>query len=174
MALQTAKMAQLNVPGLEDCLKNVSRYLDSAQTAGSNGMQYDYTPQTFSTKAVTAEGLLCRQYLGWKQTDLRLVEGIRALNKRQIDYNGDEANVYYWYDATQACHHMEGDTGEWNSVMRQKRRRTRPRRAPRRAVGIPRVISLHPMVAGSIPLACRSTCSRSTTGICRCTQAIAF
>ena len=105
---------------LEDCLKNISRYLDSAQSPTSNGTQYDYTPETFSTLAVSAEGLLCRQYLGWKQNDPRLIDGCKFLNRRRVDYDGDELNVYYWYYATQACHHMEGDIwNDWNSVMRQ-------------------------------------------------------
>ena len=121
MALQSAKMARLDVAGLEDCLKNVSRYLDSAQSPTSNGTQYDYTPDTFSTPAVTAEGLLCRQYLGWKQNYPRLIDGCKALNRRRVDYDGDEVNVYYWYYATQACHHMEGEIWkDWNAVMRQQ------------------------------------------------------
>ena len=52
MALQSAKMARLDVPGLENCLKNVSSYLDLAQSPTSNGTQYDYTPEGFSTLAV--------------------------------------------------------------------------------------------------------------------------
>ena len=63
-----------------------------------------------STLTMTAEGLLCRQYLGWKHDDPRMRRGIDYLLATRIDY--DDQNVYYWYYATQACHHMDGD--DWN------------------------------------------------------------
>jgi hypothetical protein len=72
-----------------------------------------------TTLTMTAEALLCRQYLGWKHDDERMRQGIDYLLANTIDYNGDQ-NVYYWYYATQACHHMDGDDwNRWNSVMRQ-------------------------------------------------------
>jgi hypothetical protein len=120
MALQSAKMANLDVP--KSALDNISRFLDSVQQ--DDGKVYLYKPNMFPTPAVTAEGLLCRQYLGWKQDDERLVAGVAALNSNPIDYSG-EINVYYWYYATQACHHMEDRKpkhtiwSDWNKVMRQ-------------------------------------------------------
>ncbi len=117
MALQSARMAKLDVP--QSTLDNIMRYLDSAQEEG--GRRYAYTPGTFVTPAVTAEGLLCREYLGWKQNDPRLVEGVRALNQNPVNYQGADPDVYYWYYATQAAHHLEGQIWEdWNRVMRQE------------------------------------------------------
>ena len=121
MALQSARMAKLEVP--QSAFDNISRFLDSVQTDG--GKAYTYTIGTFSTPAVTAEGLLCREYLGWKQDDPRLVEGVAALNKNPVDYSSGERDVYYWYYATQACHHMEDNPpkhkiwSDWNDEMRQ-------------------------------------------------------
>jgi hypothetical protein len=121
MALQSAKMAKLDVP--KSAFDNISRFLDSV--AQDDGKVYAYKPQSFVTLAVTAEGLLCRQYLGWKQDDPRLIEGISALNANPIDYSGGDVDVYYWYYATQACHHMEDRKpkhtiwSDWNKVMRQ-------------------------------------------------------
>jgi len=67
---------------------------------------------------MTAEAPLCRQYLGWKHDDRRLRSGIDFLLANPIDYSNQ--NVYYWYYATQACHHMDGnDWNRWNLVMRQ-------------------------------------------------------
>ena len=125
MALQSARMAGLKVP--EETLKRVTAYLDSAQL--DDGRRYGYVGTLQATNAVTAEALLCRQYLGWPQDDPRLVEGIAALNQSPIGYidigqNAEgairaEENVYYWYYATQAAHHMEGKIwDEWNKVMR--------------------------------------------------------
>lgn len=121
MALQSARMSKLEVP--QAALDNISRFLDSVAIDG--GKAYNYTVGTFSTPAVTAEGLLCRQYLGWKQDDPRLVEGVQALTSNPVDYNAGERDVYYWYYATQACHHMEDKKPkhtiwtDWNKVMRQ-------------------------------------------------------
>jgi hypothetical protein len=116
MALQSARMAKLEVPA--ETLENVSRFLDSVQF--DDGKQYNYTKgRDDGTAAVSAEGLLCRQYLGWKQNDPRLVDGVAALNRMPIVYEG-QRDVYYWYYATQACHHMEGKIwDDWNKVMRQ-------------------------------------------------------
>ncbi|HTM56715.1 MAG TPA: prenyltransferase/squalene oxidase repeat-containing protein [Pirellulales bacterium] len=126
MALQSARMAGLKVP--EETLDRVTKYLDLAQTDG--GRRYGYWLAQQGTAAVSAEGLLCRQYLGWKQDDTRLVEGVSALNNTPITYMDAnepppdtriEQDVYYWYYATQATHHMEGKIwDEWNRVMRDK------------------------------------------------------
>ena len=69
---------------------------------------------------MTAEALLCRQYLGWAQDDQRLLNGVAVLDANPIRYDSIPHNVYYWYYATQVMHHMEGESWErWNRVMRQ-------------------------------------------------------
>src|SRR5262245_22973795 len=68
---------------------------------------------------MTAEALLCRQYLGWQRDDSRLVEGVRKILDNPIKW--DEPNFYYWYYATQVLHHMGGDEWDkWNKVMREQ------------------------------------------------------
>ncbi len=115
MALQSARMANLTVPG--GSLRDVMRYLDSA--AIEDGRRYGYWLDANSTSAMCAEGLLCRQYLGWPRDDPRLVEGVSALLDAPVSYSGSTQDVYYWYYATQAAHHMEGEIWEkWNSHMR--------------------------------------------------------
>jgi hypothetical protein len=114
MALQSARMADLEVP--DDTLNRVSSYLDKAGKDG--GRFYAYTIDGPTKKSMTAEGLLCRQYLGWKQNDPRLIDGIQYLTNNLMKW--DERDAYYWYYATQACHHMEGEAWKkWNGVMRQ-------------------------------------------------------
>lgn len=114
MALQSARMAGLAVP--KETLERISGYLDRA--ALDDGRKYGYWLDHQSSHAVTAEGLLCRQYLGWPQNDPRLVDGIGALNKTPVDFEGPGRDTYYWYYATQATHHMEGEIwNEWNAVM---------------------------------------------------------
>jgi hypothetical protein len=117
MALQSARMANLNVP--RGPLQEVMRYLDNA--AIDEGRRYGYWFESNSTSAMCAEGLLCRQYLGWPRDDPRLVEGVSALLNTPVAYNSPTQDVYYWYYATQAAHHMEGEIWErWNSRMRDE------------------------------------------------------
>lgn len=117
MALQSAMMAGLEVPS--PTLDNISKFLDSVQS--DEGSRYSYqTTERGATLSMTAEGLLCRQYLGWAHDDPRLVRGVEYVNQNTIDWN-NEKNVYYWYYATQVTHHMEGAAWKkWNNVMRQE------------------------------------------------------
>jgi hypothetical protein len=114
MALQSGRMAGLEVasPNVE----LINKFLDSVQVNG--GSHYMYKPGMAETLTMTAEGLLCRQYLGWAHDDERLVRGLDYVCANTINYN--DANVYYWYYATQAAHHMGGHHWkQWNQVMIQ-------------------------------------------------------
>jgi len=113
MALQSARMAKIKVPN--DALAGVEQYLNAASTR--SGERYAYQPGAAATRAMKAEGLLCRQYLGWKRDDPRLRAGTDYL-LQQLP-NWDTRNVYYWYYATQVTHHMGGEPWrKWNEVMR--------------------------------------------------------
>jgi len=114
MAFMSGKMSGLEVPS--PTLDAVSRYLDSATTEGP---LYAYRPGEQPTLTMTAEGLLCRQYLGWEHDDTRLQQGIEYLLQNPVDYA--EENPYYWYYATQVLHHMGGDAwDQWNLIMRER------------------------------------------------------
>ena len=114
MAMQSALMADLEVP--EETLNNISRYLDSV--AVDYGAGYAYMPgRRRATLPMTAEGLLCRQYLGWRRNDDRLLDGAEQILGAKIGESSP--NVYYWYYATQVTHHMGGEIwDEWNKAMR--------------------------------------------------------
>ena len=114
MALQSGRMAGLNVPAVN--LDKISAFLDTATTDG--GSKYAYIPGQLDTLSMTAEGLLCRQYLGWSHDDPRLNQGIQYVSGNPLRFS--EMDVYYWYYATQALHHMGGKPWtQWNQVMRQ-------------------------------------------------------
>jgi hypothetical protein len=118
MALQSAMMAGLDVPS--PTFDKINGFLDSV--AHENQSKYGYMPGQDYRLSMTAEGLLCRQYLGWKHNDERLRQGVNYLLANPIDYNSSEThqNVYYWYYATQTLHHMDGDDwNKWNQVMHQ-------------------------------------------------------
>jgi len=114
MGLQSAKMAGVDVP--YETWQGVERFLDLVSKR--NGRRYAYLPGYSATPAMTAEGLLCRQYLGWWRDNEKLQSGVQYLLDNPMEW--DDRNVYYWYYATQVCHHMEGDIWrKWNEVMRQ-------------------------------------------------------
>jgi hypothetical protein len=114
MALQSARMAGLEVPS--ETLEKLSLYLDSVQS--EYGAKYAYRPSEGPKPSMTAEGLLCRQYLGWRRNDDRLLAGADYLLEHLPDWE-EGPNVYYWYYATQFCHHMEGKIWQtWNLAMR--------------------------------------------------------
>lgn len=116
MALQSARIAGLVVPS--KTFHDVERFINSCQSDG--GARYGYTPRDGARLSMTAEGLLCRQYMGWKQDDPRLKRGAYYLLDNLPSWKRGQRNVYYWYYATQVLHHLEGDYWtRWNNVMRE-------------------------------------------------------
>lgn len=114
MALQSARMAGLDVPS--PTLHRVSEFLDSV--ARDDGSRYAYRARDGATLTLTAEGLLCRMYLGWERDDPRLQNGVSYMLQNLPEWN--EQNVYYWYYATQVMHHMEDSPWTiWNGRMRE-------------------------------------------------------
>jgi hypothetical protein len=116
MALKSGQMAGLDVPS--ETFHKAGLFLDGV--AQREGSRYAYQERGAATLSMTAEGLLCRQYLGWTRDDPRLREGVYFLLENTPRWTKRGRNVYYWYYATQVCHHMEGAEWErWNKVTRQ-------------------------------------------------------
>ncbi|MBC8355144.1 MAG: terpene cyclase/mutase family protein [Planctomycetes bacterium] len=123
IALKSGEMGGLSVPSpVKD---RISRFLDNVAAIpgeGDNftdGSRYLYRiGEREQRVSMTAEALLCRQYLGWEHNDGRLLAGVQYVGENPIDW--DAPHVYYWYYATQLMHHMGGDAWEdWNDVMRK-------------------------------------------------------
>ena len=113
MALQSARMAGIEVPS--PVFERIEAFLDLV--ARDEGSRYAYRSRDGATLPLTAEGLLCRQYLGWGRDDPRLQKGVEYLLANLPEW--DKRNVYYWYYATQVLHHMEGKPWrQWNDEMR--------------------------------------------------------
>ena len=65
---------------------------------------------------MTAIGLLCRMYLGWKQNSPPLRRGVQYLGHTGPSIN----DIYYDYYATQVLHHWGGtEWKKWNEVLRE-------------------------------------------------------
>jgi hypothetical protein len=123
MALISARMAGLDVDS--ECLERVHLFLDSVQRYGrsnraeSEGERYAYQTYTTPTPSMTAEGMLCRLYLGWDTKDPRITRGAEYLVANPLEIADDRISFYYWYYATTTLHHIGGPAwNEWNASMK--------------------------------------------------------
>jgi len=116
MTLQSGLAAGLEVD--RAVLYRVSDFLDSVQSY--DGAAYSYQPRGAASQAMTAEGLLCRQYLGWRHDHPALLRGVDAM-ANEYGFNIQDTDFYYWYYATQVLHHFGGEPWKvWNNEMREK------------------------------------------------------
>jgi len=116
MALKSGQMAYLHVPTRTFELAGV--YLDKAQH-DEDGSRYCYQPRNRMNETMTAEGLLCRQYLGWERDHPGLKKGVDWLLKEHPP-SEKKPNIYYWYYGTQVMHHFGGtEWDRWNARMRK-------------------------------------------------------
>lgn len=113
MALKSAQMAELNVP--PEVLAKAKQWLDRAKRGAG---EFGYQPGSRSTPAMTAEGLLCHQYLGASRGDPRLQQGAEFLLKHVPQLGRDTS--YCWYYATQVMYHVQGEYWQsWNEAMKE-------------------------------------------------------
>ncbi len=114
-ALRSGQFAGFNVPKKTVSLSRL--YLDHAAT-DKRRVTYGYQPGRPAMPVMTAEALLCRQYLGWAKDDPRLVEGVSLIAGDLEAAQG--RNIYYWYYATQLLHNMGGSAWKnWNERVRE-------------------------------------------------------
>jgi hypothetical protein len=121
MAIQSARMAKLEVPS--EVLDRAAGFLDLVQEQNGSRYRYEQNPNLPTTPAMTAEGLLCRQYLGWQKNHPALRAGISYLVQPENlpSWSNGRRNVYYWYYATQMLHNAQGSEWEtWNAVLRDE------------------------------------------------------
>jgi len=116
MALRSGKLAYLVVP--QTAFQGATRYLNRAK-ADRIGARYGYMPGHRPSPTMTAEALLCRQYLGWSKDHVGLQSGAKYLLQDHLP-SEQSPDIYYWYYATQVMHHVGGRSWEnWNRQMRR-------------------------------------------------------
>jgi len=123
MALISARMAGLDVDS--EVLEKVNGFLDTVQRYGRStainpeGERYAYQSFGIAIPSMTAEGMLCRVYLGWSTKDQRIERGAEFLNSQPISTDKGRISYYYWYYATTALHHLGGSHWKtWNQTMK--------------------------------------------------------
>ncbi len=121
MALQSARMAGLEVPS--EVLDKAAGFLDLVQEQNGSRYRYMIDPTKSATPAMTAEGLLCRQYLGWPRNHRALQAGVKYLLEPENlpSWSSGRRNIYHWYYAAQVLHNVQGPEWEaWNLAMREE------------------------------------------------------
>lgn len=115
MAIHSAKTS--GIPIDREMEYRAGQFLDSVQE--EDGSRYKYMPgrRDDATPSMTAAGLLCRMYLGWRHDNSALDEGVGYLSELGPSSN----DMYYNYYATQVVHHWGGKRWRrWNAVMRER------------------------------------------------------
>ncbi|MCR4414838.1 MAG: terpene cyclase/mutase family protein [Thermoguttaceae bacterium] len=116
MALKSGQMAGLGVNTF--CFEQVQKWLRSVAKGHYGGLS-SYQPHKDATPAMTAVGLLCRQYLGEPPDSQKVLEAKQYLLGYLPSADADR-DTYYWYYATMAMHNfMDKDWDTWNRQMRR-------------------------------------------------------
>ncbi len=141
MALQSAKSGRITVQNAT--MRDAREFLDSV--AIENGAKYGYMPGGGPSPSMTAVGLLCRMYMGWKLDRREMKAGVEYLAK----IGPSRENIYYNYYATQVLHHYGGDAWkQWNLQMRDHLVSTQVKTGP--AAGSWDVTDAHGRLGGRI------------------------
>jgi hypothetical protein len=113
MALKSGQMAGLHVP--QATLDGAKRWLDRVGAKGNHLGQFGYT-NAGPSPAMSAEALLCVEYLGAERNDPRLLKGGDYL----LTQLPPTDTSYYWYYATQVMFHLQGEHWrQWNAAQRE-------------------------------------------------------
>jgi len=114
MALRSAELAGIAVP--LETWKGVERFLKDVSSGAYGGLAA-YRPREQVSRTMTAEALMCRQFLGLPPDSTVSIE---AGNYLLGELPGEgRPDYYYWYYGTIAMHELGGDFwARWNNAMR--------------------------------------------------------
>jgi hypothetical protein len=115
VALRTADLAGLGVP--EETTKLAGKWLDRVQGGEENALfGYDNNQPR---PAMTAAGMVCRQFLGLSYDDPKMQAAARYVAANVPSYSNPD--FYFWYYATQALFHQGGVNWDaWNMCLKQE------------------------------------------------------
>jgi hypothetical protein len=115
MVLKSAELAGIPMP--QESRAGAIRFLNSVASGEHRGLA-SYRPGERATRAMTAEALACRQFVGIAQN--------AAANREAGDHLLGELpgegveNLYYWYYGTMAMYHLQGTHWErWNEALQR-------------------------------------------------------
>ncbi|MBC8350450.1 MAG: PD40 domain-containing protein [Planctomycetes bacterium] len=127
MALKSGEMAGIPAPAAT--LDNVARWLAKVEGKKPPGGVFGYQNAS-PTPAMTAEGLLCLQFMGADRNDPRMRAGADYL-LQNLPEPEQRLTSYYWYYGTQVMYHMQGEYWEaWNNKLRDHLVQTQVKEGP--------------------------------------------
>jgi hypothetical protein len=113
MSLKSAELAGINVPS--SAADGAVRFLKSV-ASGQNGGRASYRPGERATPAMTAEALVCRQFLGMARDNPATNEAGDYLLSQLP--SPDKINLYYWYYGTLGMYQLQDDHWQrWNAAL---------------------------------------------------------
>lgn len=134
MALKSGEMAGLSAP--QAAYLGAQRWLASVESNKPVGGQFGYTTPA-ATASMTAEGLLCLQFMGAPRNHPRMRAGADFVLANLPDPARDTS--YYWYYGTQMMYHMQGDYWKvWNGKLRDLLISTQVKEGPNAGTWDPR------------------------------------
>jgi hypothetical protein len=115
MALKSAELAGIHVP--EATWEGASRFLQSVSGGKQRGLA-SYRPGERMSRTMTAEALVCRQFLGLPPDSQAAREAASYLME-EMPGKGD-ANLYYWYYGTVAMYQLQGESWQqWTQALQR-------------------------------------------------------
>ena len=154
MSIKSAELAGLEVPGAAG--DGAVNFLKSV-ASGLHGGKASYRPGEAPSRTMTAEALVCRQFLGMARENPASNEAGDYLLSQLP--SADKINLYYWYYGTLGMYQLQGDYWRrWNEAMQttsgwpSARRRRRCRQlGSRMHLGRLRRPSLQHRAVGLVP-----------------------
>ena len=114
MALKSAELAGIPIP--VTTRNGIIRYLQSV-SSGTYGGWASYRPKEKVSRSMTAEAMVCWQFLGLPRQHPACNEAGDLL-LGELPGSG-EYNLYYWYYSTLAMYQLQGDYWRrWNEALR--------------------------------------------------------
>lgn len=113
MALKSADLAGIPMP--PETRAGAIRFLKSVASGTSDGLA-SYRPGELPSRTMTAEALVCRQFLGMARDNPAADEAGRSLLAELP--TKDNVNTYYWYYGTLGMYQLQGEYWQrWNAAL---------------------------------------------------------
>ncbi len=116
MALKSGQLAGIEIP--EQTRSGIERFLKSVALGKSSGLACYQPVRPVPSRSMTAEALVCRQFLGMIDRPPALSEASGYLLEEAP--GAGTTNFYYWYYATLAMYQLQGEGWpKWNEAMQK-------------------------------------------------------